>query len=300
MEAGNIDEINIAGQIVLLVIAFLFGSLAIYVATQRNYFKLPSQISLERRLSFLQVLGAFVSFLIFQILIIPILMIMYVIHMQGHLPENGISFLDPSIEGWFNVAAMGVSCLAVAVYYRGQNKKSRNLIWNREQEKSFKDDLKSLFYGFSSWIIAYPVVFFVGQGLSLLFYILLGLTEQEQVAVRSLKITGGYPVLNVSMILSMAVLVPIMEEVLFRGFLQTWLRGKVSVFKAIMITSLIFALFHYSYTQGISNIEYIAALFLLSSFLGFLYEREKSLWAPIGLHVAFNTISIAIISLTQS
>ncbi len=96
MEAGNIDEINIAGQIVLLVIAFLFGSLAIYVATQRNYFKLPSQISLERRLSFLQVLGAFVSFLIFQILIIPILMIMYVIHMQGHLPENGISFLDPS------------------------------------------------------------------------------------------------------------------------------------------------------------------------------------------------------------
>ena len=59
-----------------------------------------------------------------------------------------------------------------------------------------------------------------------------------------------------------------------------------------MIASLIFAAFHFSTSQGLNNIELLVSLFVLSCFLGFLYERQESLLASMALHATFNAISI--------
>jgi membrane protease YdiL (CAAX protease family) len=104
-----------------------------------------------------------------------------------------------------------------------------------------------------------------------------------------------FPWLFWSSVILIVTLVPFLEEVLFRGFLQTWLRRVVGVSGAIWLTALTFALFHFSTSQGADNVELISSLFVLGCFLSFLRERQRSLWAPIGLHAAFNAISILMI-----
>ena len=86
-------------------------------------------------------------------------------------------------------------------------------------------------------------------------------------------------------------LAPCIEETLFRGFLQSYIRQYLGPKLSIVISSFCFALFHYSSEQGLANISIIGSLFSLAFFLGFIYEKRGSLLAPIILHSAFNTIS---------
>jgi membrane protease YdiL (CAAX protease family) len=116
-------------------------------------------------------------------------------------------------------------------------------------------------------------------------------------------------------ILSAAVLAPVVEEVLFRGLLQTavaslatalFLRPSSSdprlsvpstfggVSRAgwvgIVMSSLLFASIHAWWTMP--------AIFVLSIVMGWSYERSGRLWVPIGVHVLFNSISTLIYLLT--
>ncbi|HOK95321.1 MAG TPA: type II CAAX endopeptidase family protein [Anaerohalosphaeraceae bacterium] len=80
--------------------------------------------------------------------------------------------------------------------------------------------------------------------------------------------------------------VPIFEEMLFRGFLQTQIRTLTNrPWLAVVITSVIFAILHPT--------THIAALFMLSCGLGYAYERSGSLFRPILMHFLFNGISVA-------
>lgn len=77
------------------------------------------------------------------------------------------------------------------------------------------------------------------------------------------------------------VLAPVMEEVLFRGLLQTSIaRVAARPWVAIGATSLLFALIHPPFS--------IPAIFVLSLTLGYLYHRTQNLWAAIAFHIAFN------------
>jgi len=103
--------------------------------------------------------------------------------------------------------------------------------------------------------------------------------------------TFGYPLYLVFAILTIGVFAPIIEEILFRGFLQSWIRQHLGSKQAILITSLLFAFFHYSPEQGIANITIIASLFVFSLFIGFVYEKQGMLASPIMLHSLFNAIN---------
>jgi hypothetical protein len=84
---------------------------------------------------------------------------------------------------------------------------------------------------------------------------------------------------------------PVIEELLFRGFLQNYFKRYLGTKAAILITSLCFALFHLAPSQGLGNISLVISLFSFACFLGFVYERQKSLFASIGLHMFFNLVS---------
>jgi membrane protease YdiL (CAAX protease family) len=96
-----------------------------------------------------------------------------------------------------------------------------------------------------------------------------------------------------------AVLAPILEELLFRGYFQTMLRSilaEIGIFQkihlmalkpwaAIILTSGLFAIVHFNRTHW-------PALFLLSMCLGYSYEKSGSLFRPIFIHMIFNTANL--------
>ncbi len=93
-------------------------------------------------------------------------------------------------------------------------------------------------------------------------------------------------------VLTVVLLAPLFEELIFRGMMQTTLLqlGGGRRWPAIAYTSLFFALIH----SGIATPHALPMLYILSLALGWAYERWGSLWVPILVHVLFNGVQIAL------
>lgn len=142
-------------------------------------------------------------------------------------------------------------------------------------------------------LIAFPSTLFCSQILDMFSFLLFKVTEiPDQFAVEFLKKTVGFPLFFSMALISMVLLAPAIEELLFRGFLQNWIKTFVNKKFAIAIVAALFALFHFTPAQGIGNITIIGSLFVFSIFLGLVYERQKSLISAITLHASFNLINI--------
>jgi membrane protease YdiL (CAAX protease family) len=92
--------------------------------------------------------------------------------------------------------------------------------------------------------------------------------------------------------LAIVVITPIVEEILFRGFIYGWLRQRFSMDVAIVISSLAFAIAHFQYL-GLDSQSLMMAMFYLCG-LGFfaarLREKSGSIYPPIVLHSFSNLI----------
>ncbi len=86
-------------------------------------------------------------------------------------------------------------------------------------------------------------------------------------------------------IISVAIIVPILEELLFRGIVYKRLRGYMKTEIAIVVSALFFGLFHLNVVQGLYA-------FIIGLLLAYVYEKYKSIWAPILFHIAANSVSI--------
>jgi len=94
--------------------------------------------------------------------------------------------------------------------------------------------------------------------------------------------------------ISLAILPPLVEETLVRGFLYTGLKAKLPKFTAAIITSLLFAAAHLELGSGQPAL-WSAAIdtFTLSLFLVYLREKTGSLYASVGLHFLKNSLAFA-------
>lgn len=99
------------------------------------------------------------------------------------------------------------------------------------------------------------------------------------------ELTASEPRMQVLLILLVTAVVPVMEEMLFRGLMQSALKTILpGVWPAIIATSILFALVHYS-THALS-------IFALSCCMGYAYERSGSLFRSIFIHILFNASSV--------
>jgi len=82
------------------------------------------------------------------------------------------------------------------------------------------------------------------------------------------------------------VVVPFVEELIFRGMIQTMVRSYiVKPWPAIFLASLVFVIFH-------ADASHWPALFVLSICLGYTYEKSGSLFRSIFVHALFNAMSV--------
>lgn len=135
--------------------------------------------------------------------------------------------------------------------------------------------------------------------LSVLSTLIHGLNTQQKQQIGFQGATGVMPL--VVTFVSLAVIPPLAEEFVMRGFLFTSLRSKLKLSSAVLITSILFAAGHLQYGSG-APLLWVAAIdtFVLSLFLIYLRVKTGSLWASIMLHALKNTVAFITIFILHS
>lgn len=261
-----------------------FGVLALLIlviGAKKGFFQLPSPNWIVP-IRLMHLIGAFAIYFIVTTFSAQIFLKLF----QREIMLNYMGF-----SSWLNFGISLLVLCALVIYLCSLPKALRWGILRREGlSYAPKEDLWAALY---AWILAFPLVLFLSQVLEILIVNVFKITVlPEQVAVKFLKSTFENPTYFVLALISITILAPLIEETLFRGFLQSFIRKHLGRSQAILITSICFALFHYSAGQGLGNISIILSLFVLALFLGFLYEKQGSLLAPILLHASFNTVSV--------
>jgi len=77
---------------------------------------------------------------------------------------------------------------------------------------------------------------------------------------------------------------PIAEEILMRGFIFTGLQNRHGIMVALIVSTILFALLHFNFSQTLSSI--ISGLIL-----GLLYIKTDSLFCCVVAHSLYNSIS---------
>ncbi len=102
-------------------------------------------------------------------------------------------------------------------------------------------------------------------------------------------------------LLAGAIIAPIAEETVFRGFaISAWQRT-VGTRGAIVRASVLFALAHVLNVTADNSAEAIGLIVVgfttrlpVAFALGWLFVARRSIWAPLGLHIAFNAILLVL------
>lgn len=264
-----------------MVYLALFGIILNAIVWKRGFYTLPE----ERKVapSFLKLKHVFALFFIYVTTAFftpPFL-----------LSLRQFKQLSPLIAlGWIQTLTLAFSLLLIFLYAQTLHLHGMKRLW-KECGKGSPPILYDLGGGALCWFLTFPLVSVLGEWVDSVVRRLFGLQAFEQVAVRYLKMALGHPLLLVVALLTIIVIAPFLEEFLFRGILQTYLKKHLGRSGGITLASTLFALFHFAPSQGAGNISLIISLFAFACFLGFLYEKRQSLFAPIGLHMAFNLMS---------
>ena len=104
--------------------------------------------------------------------------------------------------------------------------------------------------------------------------------QDDQVLVTALRQTDN-PLLVALCVPAIAILTPIIEEIIFRAGLYRFLKSKMSAVPAAVLSSVIFALMHDAPASYLP-------LAVLGCVFCWSYERAGRLAAPICIHALFN------------
>ncbi|MTI94068.1 MAG: CPBP family intramembrane metalloprotease [Firmicutes bacterium] len=129
----------------------------------------------------------------------------------------------------------------------------------------------------------------MGAGIALLLNGILPLVEIEQILPTDLTdldalLTSDSFILT---LLTVGIVVPIFEELLFRGLIFKALKWAIPLWPALILQGLVFGAIHLNWFQFIYA-------FPLGIYLGVIYLQFRSLWAPILVHLFWNSTSVVL------
>lgn len=258
-------------QLELLYTSLLAAAL-LWVARTKHFFSLGPRLY-KNSLHFSHVLGAFAVFAGSYTLIYALVNLL--------VPARTLQ-----ISGFMSLFGFGGAMLLLLLYLgKSSSAVKRDIIAPLNSKKVV------YFYGMLTWTIAFPTSLFLGKITACIMEGLFNYHEAVQSVTRQLLLLRGYPLLFTFTALVVIIFVPIVEEILFRGFVQNYLKNKMPRTAALFLTTFLFTAAHFSLAQGLGNAEILTTLFVLSLFLSFIYEKWGNILAPIALHQTFNCIS---------
>lgn len=134
----------------------------------------------------------------------------------------------------------------------------------------------------AGWLLMFLPVIYLAQAL---VYAWAGPDTRPQPIVDFLLQSPGWRE-RAAVLLVAVVAAPVTEELIFRGCLYGVARSRWGRAAAILVSSALFAAIH-------GHAPSLPGLMILAAGLALIYERCGSLWAPIGMHAAFNGLTIA-------
>lgn len=265
--------------------------IAVFAAYFMGFFRMPPRGRAEPKLSLGFLLGALSILFLLMVVVVPFGLVAIQLLTVGEVRTG--EAVDPTLFAYFSLLLyVALPTLTFAYAYRSLGTQQLQTLLLGPQPDPVRRAPRDFMIGLSTWILAIFPVSLLHHGLRVAVQLLFEAEVAEQVAVRQLKQSVELGPLFWATAFSMIAVIPLFEEFLFRGIVQTWFRTRLGRLNAILLSSAMFAGVHFSFEQGLSNIELLGSLFVFSLFLGYVYERQQSLVAPVALHSLFNAISV--------
>jgi membrane protease YdiL (CAAX protease family)/uncharacterized RDD family membrane protein YckC len=99
---------------------------------------------------------------------------------------------------------------------------------------------------------------------------------------------GGSVVLT---LLAVAVIAPVSEEIIFRGFTFRWLQGRLPLWGAVLVSAAIFSAAH----AGWAEPSLFLPVFLGGVLLAYVYAKSRSVWPGVIIHMTINIVAVILI-----
>ena len=203
--------------------------------------------------------------------------------------------LTPGLQGWQKifrdhvVMVVGAVVTIMVMLFLARVHFARGL-------KGFGLNIKTIVKDFLVAILnllaTWPLIL-AAVALTIFFVKLFSGAEYQMQQHEQLELVTEYPqlLLRIMIVFVAIVIAPLIEEMMFRGFVQTTIRSFINVrnsaWPAIVASSVFFAIMH-------EDPGHWPALFILGVCLGYSYEKSGSLFRPIFIHLFFNASSVAI------
>jgi membrane protease YdiL (CAAX protease family) len=205
------------------------------------------------------------------------------------LPPLIYVFINPVLSG----AGLSHDEAALNVVYYGISFVMLMVALSHFMKASFTSLTHSVGDTFTAVLLGYAFYFAATFAVSLIMQLVTsGEVNPNQAAIDS------QVKLNPNVMLAVGVfLAPVCEEVLFRGVVFGTIRRKNRIV-AYIVSAVLFALYHlteYLYSDFSLELLFAAAEYIPAGIvLAWCYERGKSIYAPIFLHMIINLVSITI------
>ncbi|MFQ5687860.1 MAG: lysostaphin resistance A-like protein [Candidatus Scalindua sp.] len=146
---------------------------------------------------------------------------------------------------------------------------------------NWKRDVK---IGLKYYLAVLPVIILAGFVVDFVLRIF-GIVPEQQDIINKILNEDSFGVLAFMLFFGILA-APVVEELLFRGFLQPAVRITFGKLKAILISGFLFTLVHL-------NVHVFLQILILGLLLAYLFEKTQSLIAPITVHICHNTATLA-------
>ena len=283
------------GVISIVIIFGVFALVANLIAYYRGFFKLPVHQD-QRTITFVQTSVCLGIYLIVSFLLSPF--VFSLILQVGQKASTQFLHEYKTKVMVFQALTAVLNVSFIALYLNSQKRKQVASLFKDPSMRNhsfFYDFLMGVF----TWFLAFPVVVAINHICDYLNKEIFKVSGADQVAVRYLKSSSQSFMTLFFAIFMIIIIAPLIEEFIFRGCIQNYLRKKMGTKASIIFSSLIFSFMHFSISQKAGNFPLITSLFVFSLYLGFLYEKTRSLYAPMILHLTFNSVSVVRILLTS-
>jgi membrane protease YdiL (CAAX protease family)/uncharacterized RDD family membrane protein YckC len=105
------------------------------------------------------------------------------------------------------------------------------------------------------------------------------------------SIRGSYEGALWLAVIGIAIVAPLVEEIVFRGMVFGWLRGRAPLVWAVLISAALFSLEHIGFLQ----LTLFLPIFSFGVVLAILYQHARSIWPTVLVHGTYNLVGVLVL-----